>query len=1138
MNLPGLVLGQADRTPDAVAVRQWDRTLTYAELAGSAARLANVLRANGIGPESTVGVCVRRTPELVVAVLGVLMSGGAYVPLDPDAPVRRREALLRDAGATVVVTEAMITAAGPAGEISVGPARPDNAAYVMYTSGSTGRPKGVVVSHRSVVNWVTAFAEVTGAGELAAGCRSFGFAALGFDASVLDIFVPLSVGGEIELLTEADRADPARLQRFVEQHAVSWGFVTPALLPLLDPDRLPGWRCVIVGGEPPWPEQVARWTVGTPRRFFNGYGPTETTVIVCVFEASGHWDRRLPLGGPIAGHRLHVVDADLRPVADEVPGELLIGGPGLARGYLGDPARTAERFIPDPVGPPGARVYRTGDLVVRDPDGTLTYVGRTDRQLKLRGQRTEPGEIEAVLLTHPGLRHAVVDAVPGPHGPELVAFVVAETPDDAAIRSWCAQRLPSFMVPRVVRLAAFPLSATGKVDLARLRELAAPGEPEEPADAVTDTVTDTVTAAWCAAVGSTSARPDDDFFASGGHSVAAMRLVAALRAGLARDIVIEDVFAGRTLRHVAERAARAPLLDTEVPSGSAPALSAPQRRLWFLDQLAPESTAYHVALAERLRGPLDVPTLQAALAEVARRHDVLRWRIVEADGLPRAVVDPPGEVALPVTDLAELPPVEREAALHAALDTEATAAIDLARGPLWRARLIRLGADDHVLAITVHHTVFDGWSQAPFYADLARAYARGAELAPLATTFADYVTWRADRDEDRAERDLRWWTRHLADAPTVVDLPRDRARPAVQTYAGRTAHSTVDSATTTSVTDLAAGLATTPSTVLLAAFGELLRRLTGRRDLVIGTPAADRRHLAFHDLVGFFVEIMPLRLRPDPDAGFAEAVRACRDVVLDALAHPATPLDRIVDALGAERDPARAPLVQILFNVYNFPEPRLTLAGLETEPIRPRMPGSPFDLTVYVVRREDRFAVDVLYNPDLFDAARIEALLAAYTELVGELVREPDRPVVAAPMRRLADGVAEARPADRPARPARSAGPPSPTEGAIAGVWREVLGLANVGVHDNFFDVGGNSLALATVRSRLRAVLGRDVRLVDLFLHPTVRVLGEFLDGAAVDSDLDRVAARVAQRRERSRRRTALRAGADRHDGNHPGGRE
>ncbi|MGH3760562.1 amino acid adenylation domain-containing protein, partial [Actinophytocola sp.] len=998
MNLPGLVLDQAARTPDAVAVRQWDRTLTYAELAGGAARLANTLRGRGVGPESTVGVCVRRTPELVVAVLGVLMSGGAYVPLDPDAPVRRREAVLRDAGATVVVTEAMITTTDPAGEVHAGPGGPDDAAYVMYTSGSTGRPKGVVVSHRSVVSWVTAFAAATGADGMAAGCRSFGFAALGFDASVLDMFVPLSLGGEIELLTEADRTDPARLQRFVERHEVTWGFVTPALLPLLDPERLPAWRCVIVGGEPPWPEQVARWTGGTPRRFFNGYGPTETTVIVCLFEATGHWDRPLPLGRPIAGHRLHVVDADLRPVPDGVPGELLIGGPGLARGYLGDPVRTADRFIPDPVGPPGARVYRTGDLVVRDPDGTLTYVGRTDRQVKLRGQRTEPGEVETVLLAHPGVRHAVVDAVPGPDGPELVAFVVADGTDDTEIRGWCAQRLPSFMVPRVVRLATFPLSATGKVDLARLRELAAPAE-------LNGQATDRITTAWCVALGVTTARPDDDFFASGGHSIAAMRLVAALRAELGREVTIEDVFDGRTLRRVAERAALAPRLETELPTGSTPALSAPQRRLWFLDQLAPESTAYHVALSERLRGPLDVPALRFALTAVARRHDVLRWRIVEADGLPEAVVDPPGEVPLPVTDLAALPPVEREAALHAALDAEAAAKIDLARGPLWRARLIRVGTDDHVLAITVHHIVFDGWSQAPFYTDLARAYAGRGELTALSSTFADYVTWRAERDRGRAEQDLRWWTRHLEDAPTVLELPRDRPRPRVQTYTGSTAHSTVDSVVTGSVTELAGHLATTPSTVLLAAFGELLRRLTGRRDLVIGTPAADRRHLAFHDLVGFFVEIVPLRLRPDPDAGFAEAVRACRDVVLDALAHPATPLERIVDTLAAERDPSRAPLVQVLFNVYNFPEPRLELAGLSTEPIRPRLPGSPFDLTVYVVRRGAEFAVDVLYNPDLFDAARIKALLAAYAELIAELVREPSRPVRTAPMRRLADGV-------------------------------------------------------------------------------------------------------------------------------------
>jgi amino acid adenylation domain-containing protein len=1109
MNLPSLVLAQAGRTPDAVAVRQWDRTMTYAQLVGAAARLAETLRAKGVGPETTVGVSLARTPELVVAVLGVLLAGGAYVPVDPDLPAERRTLLLRNADATIVVTADLIEAGGSTDEVSAGPAGPDNAAYVMYTSGSTGQPKGVVVTHHSVVNWVTEFARETGADELGERCRSFGFAALGFDASVIDMFVPLSVGGEIELLREADRTDPTRLQRFVEEHEVTWGFVTPALLPLLDPDRLSSWQCVVMGGEVPWTEQVRRWTTGSTRRFFNAYGPTETTVIVCLFEVCGDWAPPLPLGRTIAGHRAYVVDGDLRPVADGVPGELLIGGPGVARGYLGDPEKTAERFIHVA----GERVYRTGDVVVRDADGMLTFVGRTDRQVKLRGQRTEPGEVEAVLRAHPDVEHAVVDAVPGAHGLELVAFLT-DGPDDDTIRDWCAERLPAFMVPRVVRVDTFPLGATGKIDFARLRELAVSTEEHAPADAVT--------AAWRAALGNATAGPDDDFFASGGHSVSAMRLVAALRAELGRDVTIEDVFDGRTLRGITERAAQAPPLEADVPTGSAPALSAPQRRLWFLDQLAPESTAYNVALPERLRGPLDLPALRAALTEVARRHDVLRWRLIETDGLPGVVVDPPGPVPLPVTDLTTAP--DPEAALRAALDTEATTRIDLATGPLWRARLFRLDTDHHVLAITVHHAVFDGWSQAPLYADLAAAYARRS-LPPLSTTFADYVTWRAERDQRRAEADLQWWTACLRDAPLVVDLPRDRARPSVQTYTGRTAHATVDSATTHAVTELATALATPPSTVLLAAFGELLRRLTGRRDLVIGTPAADRRHLAFHDLVGFFVEIMPLRLRPDPDTDFAGQVRACRDVVLDALAHPATPLDRIVDALAAERDPSRAPLVQVLFNVYNFPEPRLRLAGLTTEPMRPSMPGSPFDLTVYVVRREDRFAVDVLYNPDLFDAARIEALLAAYTELVGALTVAPDRPVSAAPMRPLADGVTDA---PAPVKnTARTAGPLSPTESTIAGVWREVLGLAAVGVHDNFFDVGGNSLALATVRSRLATILGRDLRLVDLFLHPTVRVLGEFLDGAAVADDLTGVGARVAQRRERSRRRTAIRSRAD-----------
>jgi len=1109
-----LILAGADRRGDAVAVRQWDETLSYAELAGRATALAAELRALGVGPESRVGICAERRPQLLVAVVGVLLAGGCYVPLDRGHPARRRAEIIADAGIAVAVVdkagrEALpdlgvrlvdIPAESATGHREPCPAVPDNAAYVLYTSGSTGRPKGVVVSHRSVLAHVTAFGAETGADER---CVAFGFASLGFDASVQDLFIPLTVGGQIALVPDGDRVDPARLQRFAEAHEVTWGCLPAALLPLLEPARLPHWRTVFTGVEAPDPGQVERWA-GPGRRFSNGYGPTETTVCVTSFVAEGHWDRPVPIGRPIAGHRIYLVDERGERVPPGTPGEVLIGGPGVARGYLGRPGLTAERFVPDPYsGEPGARLYRTGDRAVQLDGGDLLFLGRTDRQVKVRGQRVELDEVESVLRGHPLVREVAVVAVP-----ELVALVApAGGATDDEIIGYAADRLPDVMVPRrVVRLAALPLSTAGKRDAARLRELAG------------DAPRDGVAGVWRRILG----RPGDDFFAAGGDSLTAMRLVAAIRDELRRDVSVEDVFAARTLGALAERVAAAPPAEPELTRGHPPTLSPAQRRLWFLDQLAPDSAAYNTAMAERLRGPLDVEALRDAVAAVVRRHDVLRWRIARVAGAPHVTCDPPGDVELPVIDVAT--PAE----LRAALQECAATRFDLATGPVWRARLYRLGPDEHVFAMAFHHAVFDGWSQAVLYAQLGAAYA-GAGLGPLPAGYADYAVWRAARDQARGERDLAWWVTHLAGAPTVLELPADRARPAAQTYRGEFATRSFPAGVDARVRRLAAGLGATPATVLLAAFGEVLRRLTGSADHVVGAVVADRRLAAVADLVGFFVDIVPVRLRTDGTAGFAEHVRACRQELLDVLAHPNAALERIVQALRVPRDPSRPPLVQVLFNVFNFAEPALDLPGIAAERVTAGLPGAPFDLTVYLVERGGVLALDAVYNPDLYDAGRIAALLDGYLELLGELTAEPEAPIGAKPvavLHRVRDDAVPPSPPPpvRPAAPAAAGDPAGPTEELVARIWRETLELARVGATDNFFDIGGHSLGMAVVQHRLGEAFGREIPLVDLFRYPNVRSLGAFLDGQSDGDGIGLAAQRAASRRERVRNRRQSRS--------------
>ena len=952
----------------------------------------------------------------------------------------------------------------------------------------------------------------------------------------------------------ADRDDPARLQRFAEQHRVSWGVLPVALLPLLDPDRLPHWRTVVTGAEAPGPEQVRRWAgpADAPvRRFLNCYGPTEATVCVTAYETAGDWDRPVPMGRPLPNQRVYVVDADLNPVPSGVAGELLLGGVGLARGYLGAPGLTARRFVPDPYGPePGARLYRTGDRAVRLPGGDLLFLGRLDRQVKVRGQRIEPGEVEAALAAHPAVAHAVVAAVDGPAGTELVAFAAVRTAaDPAELREHCRDRLPAAAVPaRVVVVDRLPLTASGKVDLAAL--LAADpvpghvhrdgaGRPGPRHGGPSWTVHSRAWGRWsgrCWRPGSRcSARPRWTRTSSPPAATRSPRCgwspPCARTTG--RAVSVEDVFAGRTCAGIGDRLAAAPPLEgrPSCRTGSPPALSPAQRRLWFADKLAPESAAYNIALAERLRGPLDRPALAAALAAVAERHEVLRWRVPDRGGVPAVAVDPPGPYELPVTPGAAGRaggPAGRRGPRTVRAGHRAAVA-----GPAAAARAAGPRARAHLPPRRLRRLVAAAVPGRPGPGVRGRPHRSGPGAAADPGAVRGLVAGRVRRDAERGPDDLRWWTAHLAGAPPVLDLPRDRPRPPVQTHGGDRAAVALSPATSSGVRALAARVGGTAPAVLFAAFAELAGRITGRDDLVVGTPTADRRHPELHPLVGFFVDIVPLRARLAPGASFAERARAAADELVAALAHPGAPLEQVVESLGVPRDPTRSALVQVLFNVYNFPEPRLRLPGLRTERAEPGLPGSAFDLTLYAVERDGAYTIEAAYNPDLYDALRIRRLLDGYAGLLGRLVADPEAPVEDAelPYRAELSRTVTDRPAA--ARTTGGAEAATETERLVARVWQDTVGRP-VRATDGFFDVGGTSMAAVVVQARLAELTGAGIRVVDVFRYPSVRALAAHLDEltgpaagtpAATGRELDRAAERAAARRGRGRTRAAGRSG-------------
>ena len=1029
MSLHARIFEQAARRPDAIAVRQWDTCLTYVELCGAASELAHRLIELGVQPEDRVAVCTDRSPAMLTAVLGVIAAGASYVPVLPGDPALRRESILADSGARVAVANApgrailddtdvvVVDIPDAAGHDFLPPPaervrHPDHAAYVLFTSGSTGRPKGVVVGHGGVANYALDIARRSAAH---AGSVTIGYASLGFDASVIDIYSSLLIGAQVALLGDSDRLDPARTTEFLRAHGVSWGYLPPALLAMLAPGALPELETLIVGGDTCPPEQVDRWT-RSGRRLLNVFGPTETTVTITMSALYGTWDRPVPIGTPTAGHRVYLLDADLHPVLDGQPGQIHVAGPGVARGYLGRPAATAAVYLPDPCSPePGGRMYATGDLAVRRDDGQLYFLGRMDRQIKISGQRIELGEIEAAVGSHPGVTSAVVDAVPAAAGgPELVAFLTPQDgPDLAGLREHLAERLPPAMTPsRVLRLPALPMLSAAKVDIGRLRALALAEREADLAAALAscadgDDIDREVRAAWAAALGSPPAGADDDFFLAGGHSLAAMRLVARLRTALERDISVADVFSARTPAGLRASLVAAPALPPDSPTtGNPAALGSPQRRLWFLDRLTEGTSAYNIALAQRLRGRLDHEALRSALAVVAAEHEVLRWTLPAEAGQPVVQVSRPSAVDLPIDLISAAGPAEP--AIDGWLLRQASGGFDLAKGPLWRAALLRIGPEDHILALTLHHAIFDGWSVQPLYEALSAAYERALDDLPEAgpavpsvvagatcspPQYADYVAWVQRRQDTARQPMTQWWVDRLAAVSPVLDLPRDRSRPAVQTFRGSAVRSVVPAALGDRIRALSAEHGVTVQTVLLTAFGILLARLCGQHDLIVGIPAADRRHPDFDKLVGFFVDTLPLPVNVDDQRGFVDHVRDVAASVLDALEHRDAPYEDIVDGLRLPRDLSRNPLVQVLFNVFDVSGARVHLPGVDAETLDPGLPGSLFDLTLYVDSSAAEQRLQAVFNPDLYDEARISALLDSYVHLLTELVAQPDRAV-------------------------------------------------------------------------------------------------------------------------------------------------
>ncbi|MGN9822085.1 amino acid adenylation domain-containing protein, partial [Streptomyces sp. SD11] len=1026
-----LIAGRAVAGPDAVAVVADGVVLTYGGLMGRANRLAHHLRGLGVGAESVVGLCLPRGVDMVVAMVAVWQAGGAYLPLDPEYPVDRLEFMLADSGARVLIGHSSVAEVAEVAEVAGGlpvesvvwlddPAvteglstaapevsvQPDQLAYVIYTSGSTGRPKGVQVAHRGVTGMVTALSPVLGAGP---GVRVLQFASFSFDAAVLDVAVTLASGGTLVVASSAERTTPEMLTSMIGAQAVGAASVVPSLLGVLNPDEVPGIQTLLLGAERLTQSVARAWAQN--RTLVNTYGPTEATVMVTTGTVSPDVQEAPPIGAPVANAHLYVLDARLHPVPVGVAGEVFIAGPQVARGYRAQPALSAERFLPDPFTADGTRMYRSGDRARWLADGTLDFIGRADDQVKVRGFRIEPGEIEAVLAAHPQIRTAVVTAFGDTEDRKLVAHLVPEDtaqgiPAVSDLRDHVQRSLPAFMVPAAfVELATLPLSPNGKLDRSALPE---PGgvRPELDGFVAPATATEELLAGiWQYLLGVDRVGSTDNFFELGGHSLLATQVISRVREVFGVELALATLFDRPTI------AGLGAALDAVGPGGAEPEwtivsrdeplpLSFAQQRLWFLDQLEPGSVEYNLPLYVPWDGDLDVGALGAALDAVVARHEVLRTRLVAGpDGAPYQVIDPARAFPLPVVDVSDCFDPVREAERLALAD--ATAPFDLAAGPLIRGTLIRLDEDQHLLALLTHHVVSDEWSARILRSELSALYEafRAGEpdpLPPLSVQYADFAAWQRQwLDGEVLEGQRAYWKAALADIP-VLELPTDRPRPPVRSAEGAMAPFTVPAETADALRTLSRERGTTMFMTLLAALDVLLGRYAGSEDVVVGTPVANRNHAETEDLIGFFVNTLVMRTDLSGDPSFTELLGRVRETALGAYAHQDLPFEQLVDELVTERDRSRTPLFQVFFS-YGAGDGEAVrgAADVDGEPgAQAGQVAVPFDLWVMVEETGDgALKAGIQFSTALFDAVTVERMAGHLVRLLEAVAVDADQRV-------------------------------------------------------------------------------------------------------------------------------------------------
>ncbi len=1039
---------QVERTPEAVAVVFENQQLTYRELNCRANKVAHYLKSLGVEADMPVGICVERSLEMVVGLLGILKAGGAYVPLDPTYPQQRLSFMLSDSRISILLTqqrlveelpehEAMIVCldtdwriiSQSSQENDISKITSENSAYVIYTSGSTGKPKGVIIQHQSLVNFTQTTIVEYG---LSRHDRVLQFASISFDTAAEEIYPSLACGATLVLRTKEMLSSIHTFMQKSRDWGITvldlptayWHQVTSELATtnLVLPDNI---RLVIIGGERALPEKLRMWhkLVGSFPQLVNTYGPTETTVIatLCKFSdaVSVELDgQEVPIGYPIHNVQVYILDQHGQPVPVGVPGELHIGGAGLARGYLNQAELTAEKFIDNPFSDrPLARLYKTGDLARYRSDGKIEYLGRIDNQVKIRGFRIELAEIEAILSQHADVRQTTVIAREDtPGSPRLVAYLVRHqesAPTISDLRRFVASKLPEYMIPSAfVFLEALPLTPNGKIDrralpvpdLTRERAIAfvAPRTPSE----------EMLALIWGDVLGVELVGIHDNFFELGGHSLLATQLISRVRTTFGMELPLRSLFQAATIADLAEHIQQwqrevseiaAPPLRPAARDAALP-LSFAQQRLWFLDQLEPNSTLYNMPVAVRLQGQLQLTALEQSFQEIIRRHEALRTNFITQDGQPIQVINPDSFWQVSILDLRHLSESERELSSQQLATTAAHKPFDLGKEPLVRATLLVLEETEHILLLTMHHIISDGWSMGVIVKELAALYSafcqgQPSPLAELPIQYADFAVWQRQwLQGDVVASQLSYWQQQLRCAPALLSLPTAGTRPALQTFQGAHKSFALSFELTEALSLLSRKEGVTLFMTLLAAFDILLYRYTGTEDILVGSPIANRNRSEVEGLIGFFVNTLVLRTNVSGNPSFRELLGRVREVALGAYAHQDLPFEMLVEALQPERDLSHTPLFQVMFILQNAPMPKVELPGLTLSPLSTETSTAKFDLTLSMEKTVDGLVGSWEYNTDLFDAETITRMTGHFQTLLEEIVAHPEQQIAELPL--------------------------------------------------------------------------------------------------------------------------------------------